>query len=394
MHIHTVKRGESIFGIAREYAVSPAGIIEYNGLENPDVLAVGEELLILTPTRSYTAHPGDTVGSVARRFGISREEIFSANPALLGDDRLYDGRQIALGYGDARLGMAASNGYLYRDSTEESLRCALPYLTYLSVASSTAKGGRITPVFKADWAIKMTKERGKIPLLRIFCDGCREIYESEERSDLFIRELISAASDGGYSGLTLSAPEEGVEEARYEQFILKLRMRMIGSGLILFTEASPTRSYSYADYADGCVLSYGKLCGEALDFEHGERTVFTQYAEECESSKTFLDIASFATSNGSYIGYRDAVRTAAKVGAEIKRDPDLGICRYSYKKRNGDTVEVEYESLANIKAKLELLGELGYMGISFDVGRTPIAHLMAYSALFSGICYTSVFGQI
>ena len=78
MQIHRVERGESIFGIARRYGISPAGIIESNGLENPDVLAVGQELLILNPRRVYTARAGDTVGGVSRRFNLKKEEIYAA----------------------------------------------------------------------------------------------------------------------------------------------------------------------------------------------------------------------------------------------------------------------------------------------------------------------------
>ena len=107
-----------------------------------------------------------------------------------------------------------------------------------------------------------------------------------------------------------------------------------------------------------------------------------------------MDITSFAVVGGEYADYMTAVKTAAKVGAEIGYDRGRGVCSYSYRGRGGEEITVEFESLENIKAKLKVLGELGYMGICFDVGRTPVAHLMAYSALFSGICYTSIFGQI
>ena len=169
---------------------------------------------------------------------------------------------------------------------------------------------------------------------------------------------------------------------------------MIGSGLILFTEAVCDRENGYADYADGCVLFYDKsLAEDAPDFERGERKAFTEYSEASESTKTFMDITSFAISNGEFLEYGDAIKTAAKVGAEIYDSKGRGVCSYSYRGRGGEAIEVRYESLKNIIAKLELLGELGYMGISFDINRTPISHLMAYSALFSGICYTSVFSS-
>ena len=388
MRIHRVERGESVFGIARRYGVSPASIIEVNGLENPDALAVGQELLVLTPRRAYTARSGDTVSGVARRFGMKKEELYAANPSLLYEDRLYEGQMLALGYGDARLGMAASCGYVFSGCSEEAIMRALPYLTYLTVAAIAVRGDKVERLFDGERVVKIAKEHGKVPILRVFLDGCGERYRD---GDGFAEELIGLTREGGYAGLALSVPEGDVEAQVYEEFLLNLRKRMIGSGLILFCEAVCGRDYGYAELADGCVLS---CAPPADDRAKNERRAFESYAEEAESSKTFMDITSFAVVGGEYLDYATAVRTAAKVGAEIRHNAGRGLCEYRYRGRGGEEIAVEFESLENIKAKLDLVGELGYMGISFDVGRTPIAHLMAYSALFSGIGYTSIFGQI
>ena len=389
MQIHRVVQGESVFGIARLYGVPAASIIEVNGFESPDALTVGQELLILTPKRVYTARSGDTVGCVARRFGMKKDELYAANPSLLCEDRLYEGQTLALGYGDARLGMAASCGYVFSGCTEEALRRALPYLTYLTVGEFAVRDGVAKRLFDGKRAVKIAREHGKVPILRVFLDGCCERYRE---GDSFAEELIELAREGGYAGLMLSVPECDVETRVYEEFVLGLRKRMIGSGLILFCEAVCGRDYGYAELADGCVLSSCATPDE--DRTQCERRAFERYAEEAESSKTFMDITSFAKVGEVYYDYAEAVKTAAKVGAEIKHDRGRGVCSYSYHGRGGEVVSVEFESLENIKAKLELLGELGYMGICFDVGRTPISHLMAYTALFSGISYTSIFGQI
>ena len=295
---------------------------------------------------------------------------------------------VYLGYSDARLGMAASCGYLFAGCSEEALRRGLPYLTYLAVAEVALRGGEVHRLFNGEWAVNMARRHGKVPILRVFLEGCSECYRG---GDSFADLLIELAREGGYAGLALSVPEGDVEAQVYEEFILNLRKRMIGSGLILFCEAVCDRDHSYADLADGCVLS---CAPPADDRARRERRAFEDFAEEAESSKTFVDITSFAVAGGEYLDYMAAVRTAAKVGAEIRHNAGRGVCEYRYRGRGGEEVAVEFESLENIKAKLDLVGELGYMGISFDVGRTPIAHLMAYSALFSGIGYTSIFGQI
>ena len=265
---------------------------------------------------------------------------------------------------------------------------ALPYLTYLTVAAVAVRGDKVERLFDGERVVKIAKEHGKVPILRVFLAGCGERYRD---GDGFAEKLIGLAREGGYAGLALSVPEGDVEAQVYEEFLLNLRKRMIGSGLILFCEAVCDRDHSYADLADGCVLS---CAPPAEDRAKNERCAFEEFAEEAESSKTFMDITSFAVAGGEYADYMAAVRTAAKVGAEIRHNAGRGLCEYRYRGRGGEEIAVEFESLENIKAKLNLVGELGYMGISFDVGRTPIAHLMAYSALFSGIGYTSIFGQI
>ena len=69
MQIYRVKENDTVYSIAKEYGVAPSKIIEYNGLERPGRISVGEELLIPMPTRTYTAQSGDTLSAVAMRFG-------------------------------------------------------------------------------------------------------------------------------------------------------------------------------------------------------------------------------------------------------------------------------------------------------------------------------------
>ncbi len=394
MHIHSVKKDESVFSIAREYAVSPMSIVDNNGLDDPRRLAVGQELLILTPSRSYTARGGDSVSALARRFGIKRSEIFANNPALLGKEALYDGQSVAIKYSDAKLGMGSSNGYLFRGCTEEALCRALPYITYLTIGALKTENGALSPIFAARDAVKRARSEGKIPLLRAYDISSPEFYSDTDGTEKYAEALIKYAREEEYGGLTLSAPSEGVDTRAYQDFVIRLRRRLIGCDLILFSEATVGRDYGYADYADGCILSYDKLSlGDMPSLEEGERKVYRNYAEESESSKTFMDISSFGLTEDGYIDYAEAVSGAIKQGATVTEDEATGVCSYFHGGRRGKGT-VRFESLKSMKAKLEMLGELGYMGISFDIMRCPIAHLMMYNALFSEISYASVFSKI
>ena len=60
--------------------------------------------------------------------------------------------------------------------------------------------------------------------------------------------------------------------------------------------------------------------------------------------------------------------------------------RYSFGKR--EPHRVTFESFENIKAKLDLTYELGFMGISVDIGRCPTHTLMMFHALFYPVDYS------
>jgi spore germination protein len=47
--VHTVAAGDTLVRIARQYNVTVQAIVSANNLQNPNVLAVGQQLVIPTP---------------------------------------------------------------------------------------------------------------------------------------------------------------------------------------------------------------------------------------------------------------------------------------------------------------------------------------------------------
>jgi len=91
---HTVKRGETMASIARRYGVSTSALASANGVRNANSLRAGQRLRIPGATRSaaagaakaarasartYTVRQGDTVSSIARRHGVSVKDLLAAN---------------------------------------------------------------------------------------------------------------------------------------------------------------------------------------------------------------------------------------------------------------------------------------------------------------------------
>ena len=133
MTIHTVTQGETIGSIAKKYGIPAELIIRENLLTSPDELVVGESLLIFQPRVVYTVRKGDTLDSLTKLFGLSKNELWQMNPLLRGRDELIVGQELIIEYAEPRLGDLVTVGYIYSDTNQDVLRQILPYLTRLSI---------------------------------------------------------------------------------------------------------------------------------------------------------------------------------------------------------------------------------------------------------------------
>lgn len=104
---YTVKRGNTLSQIARAYHVSAEHIVELNDIENPNLIYPGEKLRItesnvtdLSPVDNtiqvyYVVKEGDTLNGIARRFGITLNEILQYND-IQNPNLIYPGQTIKI----------------------------------------------------------------------------------------------------------------------------------------------------------------------------------------------------------------------------------------------------------------------------------------------------------
>ncbi len=83
---HTVKRGDTVNGIARQYGTSPQAIMAANGLNPPYTIYPGHVLVVpLTPPPPgpsvvyHVVRSGETVSAIARMYGTTNQAIIAAN---------------------------------------------------------------------------------------------------------------------------------------------------------------------------------------------------------------------------------------------------------------------------------------------------------------------------
>lgn len=83
---YTVKRGDTLWGIAKKFGVTVSAVANANNIRNPNLIYVGEVFIIphMTSTESsgytlYTIRRGDTLWGISRKFGTSINSIVALN---------------------------------------------------------------------------------------------------------------------------------------------------------------------------------------------------------------------------------------------------------------------------------------------------------------------------
>ena len=376
MIIHSVKPKENIGELSEMYGVSPIKLAENNGISMRSRLIPGEELLILVPTRTTNARAGERLEEMGRRFGVSESRLMALNPELGGRSSLYAGQPIAVKYGSPKYGLGIGNGYLYRGATRESLLRALPYLNIVTVSAVVGRHGGVSSLFDDREAVSLVKAAGKRASLRIWLP-CEE---KSERLKM-IKSASVMARAKGYSSLTLSGTIG--EQKEGEEVMLEAKKMTNECDIDLYLECDVTRADDTVDYADAVVLTYDKIhLPKIPSFEEGERVEFTRYTELHNGLRAFIDLSPFALIGGKYITKCEARDAVQRQRGEMVSS---GCESYIMATAGSGKREKLYilESMKNTHKKLELVSELGFYGISFDIARVPIYELMMWRVMFS-----------
>ncbi|GAB2501193.1 hypothetical protein GCM10008929_22290 [Alkalibacterium psychrotolerans] len=86
---YTVRSGDTLYSIARRYNTTVARLVSLNNISNPNLIRVGQVLIVSTSggtttpppssTTTYTVRSGDTLYSIARRYNTTVARLVSVN---------------------------------------------------------------------------------------------------------------------------------------------------------------------------------------------------------------------------------------------------------------------------------------------------------------------------
>ncbi len=165
MTIHVVQPGETLSSISALYNIPTGRLIQENGINNPDNLAIGQTIVIVPPESVYTVQDGDTLESIAEENGISLMELLRNNPYLSDREFIYPGETLVISYQTNKSRAIATSGYTFHYIDRDILRKTLPFLSYLTIFNyRVTSEGEIVEEEDLD-IIQMAKEYGVAPMM-------------------------------------------------------------------------------------------------------------------------------------------------------------------------------------------------------------------------------------
>lgn len=350
MDIYVVKKGDTLYRIAREFGLSVNQLIEINQLSNPDRLIVGQSLII--PVRRQ--------------------------PDIL------------------------VNGYTYPNINRTTLRNTLPYLTYLCIFSyQVTPRGTLRPI-NDEALIEEALNQQVAPMLvvtnigesgRFESDLAHLIFNDMSVQDQLVESILKVLQEKNYYGVDLDFEYVyPMDRALYNRFLKRMADTLHPLGYTLTTALAPKVRYdqpgilyeahdyyAHGKYADHVILmtyEWGYRYGPPMavaPINQVER-VLNYALTVIPSEKILMGIPNYGYdwtlpyqegTAANSISNTQALELAIQKGAEIQFD-SVSQSPYFYYKDNDQNLHVVwFEDARSIQAKLNLVDKYKLGGISF-----------------------------
>ena len=400
MEIYVVKSGDTIYQIARRYSTSMDSIISANQLQNPNVLSVGQALIIPNRETRHTVSRGDTLYSIARRHDVSLQRLIAANPQIANPSRIYPGQTIVIPADGQQMREIVVNGYITH-AADSTLNATLPYLTFLSPFSYRSDMlGNLTPTFNLDVTLSVGQRAANLLTLTNLLEAggfssqiAHAILTDQTVQDTFLENTEALLRQGGWYGVNVDFEYVyQFDRESYNQFLRRLTERMHRLGHIVVTALAPKLSddqqgllYSAHDYAaHGQIVDYVVLMTYEWGYTYGPamavaplnmvRRVLDYAARVMPAGKILMGVPNygydwtlpFAQGTAARsLSNMDAAALAGQVGARIQYDQAAQSPFFRYYDGDGRQHEVWFEDARSLRAKYALVDEYGLAGVSF-----------------------------
>ena len=403
MDIYVVKPGDTPQSIAESYNIPTYVLSMLNNLNEIPNLVVGQALLILRPLRYHTVGRGETLFSLAGRYGIDLNTIYRNNPGLGGRPLVYPGQTLIIEFERSPLRQIDVNGYAYPYIDKNLLRTTLPYINYMTPFTyGITNSGNLVQLDDEE-LIDLSLNYGVAPLMHLstltesggFSNELASlVLNNLDIQETLISEIVANMQNKGYRGLDIDFefvyPQDSL---LYGEFIGKLRSTLNPLGYEVIAALAPKTSdtqrgllYEGHNYraigenADAVLLmtyEWGYTYGPPLAVApiRNVRQVVEYALTIIPPEKIFLGIPNYGydwtlpyvkgESRADSISNVEAIQIAARNGAEIQFDEVSQAPWFRYTDDQGRVHEVWFEDVRSIQQKFNLLNEKGLRGAGY-----------------------------
>jgi len=405
MFIHVVGPGETLYRIAQKYGVSIDSLIENNGLTDPNMLVIGQTLIIIKENTEYVVQSGDTLSKIAGRFSIPVEVLYQAND-LSSNAVIYPGDVLKIVFTDPEKREMEINGYVYPEVDIETLKLMVPQLTYLSIFAYPVQADGNLIAIEDENLIKEARNYRVAPMMVIanITDGtfssdiASSILNNEMIQDRLIENILTLLKAKNYYGLDIDFEYLYPKDRKaYNRFLQKITTKLHQEGFIVTTAIAPKTSaeqlgllYEAHDYpAHGRIVdhviimtyAWGYLWSEAMPVAPIDRVeeVISYAVREIPSEKILMGIPNYGYDfnvpkiedvPARLITNYEAIEIAKREGVGISFDRETMSPFFTYIE-NGNQREVHFEDAKSIKAKIML-------ALEYNLGGFSIWTIMSY----------------
>lgn len=367
----------------------------------------------------YTVKSGDSLYTIARRFGVPMTEISSANH-LWDNSKLPIGMNLIIPTEEMPARSIVVNGYAFPTISDPALMGALPYLTYLSVFTARAQAdGSIVPM-NDDAIIRRAYVNGVAPLMTLTNQRESGEFSSEIAhailadvavGDELIQNIAVMLNNRNYFGINLDFEYIFPEDRDlYTDFVRRLRAKLKPFGYLIAVAVAPKTSdaqqgllYTAHDYAAlGELVDYLIIMTYEWGYTYGEpmavspidkmEEVIAYAASVLPPQKILMGLPNygynwqlpFSRSNPARtVALSEAPKLAYNQLADIRFDEASQTPYFRYYHSTGREHIVWFDDPRSIYAKLGLVEKYDLGGISvWNINRLYRAMWLIMSELF------------
>lgn len=405
MQIYVVQRGDSLGKIAKIYNVTVNELQQSNMIDNPNILAVGQALVIPIEGSYYWVRGGDSLWSISKKFNTSYRELATINQISI-DNTLNIGTRLYIP--PPPKVKAEINAYIEPVGTIvganllQLVRPIAPFLTYLAPFSYHVKpNGSLTPL--PIEGLASIAEQDNTTLMMVvtnIAEGgfsgelARDILSNSDIQDILIDNIIlEAKHNGRFSDVHFDFEFIPIDlRQAYTEFLQKATQRLHNEQLLVSAALAPKISstqkgqwYEAHDYnAIGNIVDFVVIMTYEWGYSGGPPMPVSpitpvnqvlQYAlTQMPSYKIMMGQNLYGYdwtlpfAQGTFakaISPQQAIDIAIENKASISYDYNAQAPFFYYTDLENNQHIVWFEDARSIQAKLTLMRNLNLRGISY-----------------------------